>query len=95
MRAFATRLRALLRRHGKDFWAEWLEQAVSTERLLRAFGGMSSLNDVYLHPSNGHAIDLDDVAHVNARLHALLGSIYALARELRRGEALAARDPDE
>jgi hypothetical protein len=83
---------ALLDRMGEDHWAAWLRSDLATlqrgdayglDHLLRAFGGMGSINDVALTPTNGHPISEDDAAAVNADLRALLGAIYTAATSLR------------
>lgn len=75
---------ALLRRHGADHWACWVEadvdrirhgNPVGVDHLLTAFGGMGSLNDVIIHPANGHDVAEADVDQVNRRLASLLQQV--------------------
>ncbi|MFN3653009.1 MAG: DUF6966 domain-containing protein [Armatimonadota bacterium] len=88
----------LLRRHGQTHWPDWLARNAmwirrldlyGVETLLSGYGGMGSLNDIYLHSVNGHQIDEKDVVSVNQRLRSLLTEIYLLATELRRAELRA------
>ena len=44
--------------------------------LLRAFGGMGSLNDLLIHEANGHSIAAVDVGPVNDRLDELRTRVY-------------------
>ncbi len=84
---------ALLRRHRADHWAQTLAGAlrrieagdpVGLDHVLGAYGGMGSLNDLWLHPVNGHTIALEEVASVNEQVAALLSRVYSEAHELRR-----------
>lgn len=50
---------------------------------LSAFEGMGSINDLVLHPINGHRIAESDVTKVNENLRALLSEAWELAREVR------------
>jgi hypothetical protein len=76
----------LLRRYGERQWAAWLERDAhllgesdgeGIRHLLSAFGGMGSLNDVILAPSDG-----------NAELQERLGRLYQLAEEIRKEAGL-------
>ena len=80
--AAATAAAELLRSHGEDRWARWLDldaQRIASgdfygvEHLLRAFGGMGSLSDVTLADGRD-----------NARLASLRASISSNARALQR-----------
>jgi hypothetical protein len=84
---------ALLREYGESAWAEWLDRdrqriqrgdAYGLEHLLGAFGGMGSLNDLLLHPANGHPVAPDRIDLVNDQLQALRGRCWRLATGLRR-----------
>lgn len=84
---------ALLRRHGADHWARWVEadvdrirhgNPVGVDHLLTAFGGMGSLNDVNIHPANGHDVAEADVDQVNRRLASLLQQVSHHARAVKR-----------
>lgn len=70
----------LLRSSDQEFWADWIEFAreriqrrdpSGLDHLLSAYGGMGSLNDLYL----GQDTD---------RFHALKEDAWSSARELRR-----------
>jgi hypothetical protein len=89
---------ALLARYGVQAWADWLaEDAVrirqcdfsGVEHLLSAYGGMGSLNDVWICPENGHSIASADVLAVNEALGRLRSQLYSLASTLRREELRA------
>lgn len=87
--------------HGEKQWGSWLladAQRVRSldfygvEHMLSAFGGMGSINDLVLHPMNGHKVDVNEVSIVNRRLNSLLERIYALAVKLKREEENAGKD---
>ncbi len=82
-----------LLKYGVPSWASWLAKDArlvrngdyyGVEHLLSAFGGMGSLNDLVLHPTNGHLIPEADVGRVNKELQAMLGDISGRARKLAR-----------
>lgn len=86
-------LAGLLRDVGADSWAEWMERNVELiergdrygiDRLVAAFGGMGSLNDLMIHPMNGHAIEDTEVSSANNRLDELRQRTWRLARETQR-----------
>jgi hypothetical protein len=54
------------------------------ERLSREFGGMGSLNDLVIHPRNGHTVAAADISPVNERLQALRSEIHDLVGLIRR-----------
>ena len=67
---------ALLRSCGEEHWAFWLEKDAARmrasdfggiEHLLGAFGGMGSVNDLVLHPMNGHRLAESEMALVNEK----------------------------
>jgi len=81
-------LTALLRSHGEEHWSYWLERDAElirhgdrggVEHLLSAYGGMGSLNDIYLCPENGSRILARDVGTVNQQLQGLLSEAFRLA----------------
>ncbi len=81
----------LLRSHGVDYWADWLEEALERcrrfdtyglTRILGAYGGMGSLSDLIICVYNGHRIEREDEEEVNKRFMELHGQIYGLASEL-------------
>ncbi|MBL8523403.1 MAG: hypothetical protein JNN20_06930 [Betaproteobacteria bacterium] len=82
---------ALLAKHGEKHWASWLEQDArriqnldlyGVEHVLSAFGGMGSINDLVLHPINGHLIQENEIDAANAELANLLNRANALAKKL-------------
>ena len=48
----------------------------SARDLINSFGGMGSLNDVYICKQNGHKIDIEDEIRVNEKVRSLLTSIH-------------------
>jgi len=60
----------------------WDEQGV--RRLLGGYGGMGSVNDLSLHPLNGHQLALEEVAAVNGSFDRLRSDAYQHAQELGR-----------
>ncbi len=77
-------LHALLASVGETFWAQWAVRAADRiaaggdpAEVRGVFGGMGSLNDLVIHPANGHAVTDDQVATVNRRLDELRERIYA------------------
>ena len=83
----------LLQSFGEDAWAGHLQRvrrlvssrdAHGLELIMSSLGGMGSFGDVLVHPSNGHDIELDDVARVNAQLKTLRTKLSQLAGGLMR-----------
>ncbi|MFS0712801.1 hypothetical protein ABC195_02880 [Microbacterium sp. 2P01SA-2] len=79
-------LEDLLRSVGADSWASWAARAAGgiaaggDPHVIRAaFGGMGSLNDLVIHPVNGHRVAPSQIAEVNERLSLLRERIYAAA----------------
>ncbi len=86
-------LQASLERLGEAHWAGWIARDIDLlelsdfygiEHFLSAFGGMGSLNDLVIHPLNGHTCSEAEVESVNARLRAELSDAHALAAEIKR-----------
>jgi hypothetical protein len=82
---------ALLAQHGESHWARWMRtvraevqlfDAHGLRRLLQAYGGMGSFNDVVLTHLNGHQIDPKQERIVNERLNALRSSMHSDATAL-------------
>ena len=74
----------LLLAHGETHWASWLRvdaqrirnlDLFGVEHMLSAYGGMGSINDLILHPQNGHSLEESEVEATNDRLRRLLGRI--------------------
>jgi len=83
---------ALLNQHGESHWAAWLAtcerglasyDAHGLDRLLGAFGGMGSFNDLLVMEMNGHRIQQVQEAAVNSRLTELRNEIWLEATALR------------
>jgi hypothetical protein len=83
---------SLLRSHDEAHWASWLEKDAAllkasdfggVEHFLGAFRGMGSINDLVLHPMNGHRLMESEIAPANERLQALLSEARELAKQVR------------
>ena len=68
-----------LRRINDRIRNEWDE---GPKLLLELFGGMGSLNDIYICPENNQKISPGEVKSVNQELNRLLSRAYELANEL-------------
>ncbi|SDQ75759.1 hypothetical protein [Microbacterium sp. cf332] len=86
LRAALEELASLLRSVGADPWAEWASRSADhvaaggdPTAIRRAFGGMGSLNDLVIHPINGHRVASSQVAEANERLSLLRQRIFAAA----------------
>jgi len=86
----------LLRLYGDAHWSGWLAADLprirqgdiyGLEHLLRAFGGMGSLNDLVLCERNGYDVRPEDERAVNDRFRDLLGTVYRSATALRGRES--------
>ncbi len=82
---------ALLEEVGDAHWTAWLQQDVvdlragdhrGIQHFLSAFGGMGSLNDLFICPENRHRVKKEDVDEVNRRLRVLLDDAWSLAKLL-------------
>jgi hypothetical protein len=83
-----------LRRYGEKDWSATLENvkngisetnALSLKALSEMCrGGMGSLNDLVIHPVNGHHIEMIDVDRANYELKALILRVSELADSLWR-----------
>jgi hypothetical protein len=79
----------LLARVHEDWWASWAEHvsgrlgdgSAGPDAVRAAFGGMGSLNDLIIHPINGHTIDDESIDAVNEQLDAARSRIYRLTCE--------------
>ncbi|WP_286829408.1 MULTISPECIES: DUF6966 domain-containing protein [Kordiimonas] len=88
------RLSDLLNRVKAAFWASKVNKAkqflddghhtAASEEMRSWFGGMGSLNDLVIHPVNGHAVSDKEMDAVNAELANLKSSLFIkLDRHLR------------
>lgn len=67
----------LLGKYGVRNWRLGdVRSASSARTVLKKFGGMGSINDLYICFANGHNINPDQEAAVNSELHELLECIY-------------------
>jgi hypothetical protein len=81
---------------GERHWAKWLRSDAAKLRngnlsgishFLSAFGGMSSLNDLYISPANGHRIAATEASAFNRRISSDLSAAYSLATALQSEHA--------
>lgn len=84
---------ATLTEVGETHWSAWLTDcrnriaagdASGTDHLLAAFGGMGSLNDLWLCQTNGHRVLPEDESRMNARLDRLRARTYTLAQTIQK-----------
>lgn len=54
------------------------------EKLEGFFGGCGSVNDLVLHPMNGHTIEESELDHYNERLQQYVSRFHQLAKEVRK-----------
>lgn len=89
--ANVTAARELLTQFGEDHWASWMaavhgdltaRDAHGLKRLIGAYGGMGSFNDVVIHPVNGHSVAEDDIDRANRSLAGLRTVMYTDAKAL-------------
>ncbi len=82
----------LLRLHGETRWTSWATACAAQladhdpaafDRVLAAFGGMGSLNDLVIDPVNGHAAQPGEEAAANDRLELLREAVREDATVLR------------
>jgi hypothetical protein len=88
-----TETMALLRRVEECHWIAWLQQSQDEiaqrklhglERLLGAYDGMGSFNDLFIHQINGYKVSERETASVNDKPDTLRHEMYQLAEKLRR-----------
>lgn len=86
-------LASLLKEHGGPGWADWLEKdaerirsgdSSGVDHFLSAFGGMGSLNDLWLSPENGHIVPQTSVGATNEELRKRLSLCWRLADWIRQ-----------
>lgn len=85
---------------GEKHWGQWLKRDAElirrsdfrgVEHVLSAFGGMGSINDVVIHPVNGHTVTEAQIPTVNDKLASLLSSVAVKAKKLYTEEIDALR----
>lgn len=83
----------LLKKYNESHWAKWLEKdkllieksdSQGIEHLLAAFGGMGSLNDLYICRENGHSIKYEEVKSVNNNIRIIKQRIFMITEEINR-----------
>ncbi|MEL3922040.1 hypothetical protein V1481_01605 [Aeromonas enteropelogenes] len=88
----------LLQSVKEKHWSTWLAHDAALiekrdlrgiEHLLSAFGGMGSLNDLVIHPINGHEVQDFAIDKANRKLQKILGEIWSLAKQLYNDELQA------
>jgi hypothetical protein len=81
----------LLEEVGEVHWMQWLRQDITDLRagdhrgvrhFLSTFGGMGSLNDLFICPENRHRVKAEEVDEVNRRLREMLDDAWSLAKLL-------------
>lgn len=82
----------LLDRYDREHWATWLRDDLARIRagdahgvshLLRAYGGMGSINDIMIHPANGDDVSIREGQLITDQLHGWLSEIWTIASALR------------
>lgn len=86
--AEATKLRDLLRHVHEAHWEAVVDRGIwllqedrfleGVECLKAMYGGMGSINDIYISPVNNHDVTSDDASSFNHRLAERLTSLYHL-----------------
>lgn len=83
----------LLKAHGEEHWAGWMEADARAmrardgwglEHFLAAFGGSGSLWDLVFHPMNGNAESDAEGRAATERLHELLEEAHPIALDMSR-----------
>ena len=70
-------LNAILSKYGERKWkVSKVFSKSGASDVVRMFGGMGSINDLYICKINGHNISENIESEVNERIHNLLSSIY-------------------
>jgi hypothetical protein len=80
-----------LRTYDRNSWADRFEESLAdiengesrgTARLIGLFGGMGSVNDIWISAGNGDRIGAANEGSVNQRLRGLLGDVYEPANQI-------------
>jgi hypothetical protein len=81
----------LLIGYGEHGWGDWFQtdaarirnlDSYGVEHVIGAYGGLGSVNDLVLHPMNGHSIRNEDIALANEKLASLLAQTSRMAKKL-------------
>ena len=96
LRTSLIELSSLLDDVAETHWAAWASQtaaqladdSIGPDVVRRAFGGSGTLNDLVIHPLNGHRVDGSSLDSVNTRLRRLTTRLYSLS-------VVGDRDTDE
>ena len=84
---------SMLRSCSEMHWAKWLEKSATLlrkgqfngiEHFEGAFGGMGSINDLVLHPINGHTIKESDVNNYNEKMKKHFSKAHQIIKEIRK-----------
>ena len=71
------KLNSLFLKHGEKRWKiNRVSSGSEARNLINSFGGMGSLNDIYICKINGHKIEKSEEAKVNEQIRSLLSSIH-------------------
>ena len=78
-------LNSLFSRYGVKGWKlNEVNSAYSAKIMLNKFGGMGSLNDLYICKENGHHIQASEESAVNQQITELLDEVYKGCKLLAR-----------
>ena len=70
-------LNSLFTKYGEKRWKlNRVSSDQSARNIINSFGGMGSLNDIYICKINGHKIEKSEEAEVNEKIRNLLSSIH-------------------
>ena len=70
-------LNTIFSKYGENHWKiNPINNDQSARNLIRSFGGMGSLNDLYICKINGHKIERSEEIQVNEKVRNLLSSIH-------------------
>ena len=86
-------LSSLLESVGEESWSNTIKKARSflaasnyrgIDEAKTWFGTIGTLNDLIIHPVNGHQVLDENLDQVNSRLRELSGNIYHLVQDIER-----------
>ena len=79
-------LQRIFSEYGEKHWGRKISGTRHPKALISMFGGMGSINDVYLCKGNGHSIPEEIEQEVNSKIERLLSRIYENCTQLLRDE---------